>query len=400
MKFGIIKERKNPLERRVVFSPSVLLELKRQYPEIEIKVESSDNRIFQDQEYIDSGFEVTEDLSDCDILLGVKEVPAEDLISNKKYFFFSHTIKKQSKNKGLLQSVLQKNIELYDYEALVDESGKRLIGFGRYAGIVGAYNAIRAFGVKFELFNLPKAETLPGKDALLTKLKRQFLPPIKIVLTGQGRVAAGVREILDGVKVKRVSVQDFLTKNYSSPVYVQLDVTDYNKRIDGTQGSKEDFYQNPSEYVSDFERFSQVADVFIAGHYFAPASPDILTSEMLRNKNCKLKVVADISTDLSGPIACTKQISTIAEPLYGYLPSEDTVVDVFHPAAIVVMAVDNLPCELPKEASEEFGQNFIEKIIPAFFNGDKDGILAKAKITQSGKLTSRFQYLQDYVEAK
>ena len=400
MKFGIITERKNPPDRRVVFSPEALLKLKNTFPEAGIKVEHSDIRVFSDDDYKSLGFEVANDISDCDVFFGVKEVPVEALIPNKKYFFFSHTIKKQPYNRKLLQAILEKNIELYDHETIVDAKHKRLIGFGRYAGIVGAYNAFRAFGIKFELFQLPKAETLNGKDVLVAKLKRTLLPPLKIVLTGEGKVGNGAKEILDAMHIKPVSVENFLTKNYSEPVYVQIDYLDYNKRIDGKPSSKKDFFTNPKAYISDFERFTKVSDIYIAGHFYANDAPIILTREMLLASDCKLKVVADVSCDVNGPIACTLRASTIQDPFYGYYPFENKEVDVFHPAAIVVMAVDNLPCELPKDASEGFGEMFLEHVIPAFFNGDKDGILERAKMTENGKLTSNFAYLQDYVDGK
>ena len=400
MKFGIITERKNPPDRRVVFSPEAILKLKNTFPEASIKVEHSDIRVFSDDDYKNLGFEVANDISDCDVFFGVKEVPIEALIPNKKYFFFSHTIKKQTYNRKLLQAILEKNIELYDHETIVDAKHKRLIGFGRYAGIVGAYNAFRAFGIKFELFQLPKAETLNGKEALVAKLKRTLLPPLKIVLTGEGKVGNGAKEILDAMHIKPVSVENFLTKNYSEPVYVQIDYLDYNKRIDGKPSSKKDFFTNPKAYISDFERFTKVSDIYIAGHFYANDAPVILTREMLLASDCKLKVVADVSCDVNGPIACTLRASTIQDPFYGYYPFENKEVDVFHPAAIVVMAVDNLPCELPKDASEGFGEMFLEHVIPAFFNGDKDGILERAKMTENGKLSSNFSYLQDYVDGK
>lgn len=398
MKFGILKERKNPPDRRVVFSPSELSKIKQLYHDCSVKVESSDIRIFTDSEYKDLGIEVTNDVSDCDVLFGVKEVPVADLIPNKAYFFFSHTIKKQPYNRKLLQAILEKNIDLYDHETIVDAHNRRLIGFGKYAGIVGTYNGIRAFGIKFELFKLPKAETLSGKEALISHLKRLVLPPLKFVITGTGKVGNGAKEILDAMKIKEVSVENYLTKTYTQPVYTQLDVLEYNKRKDGKVLDFNDFFQNPQEYVSDFERFTKVSDIYITGHFHANEAPAILTREMLMAKDCKIKVVADISCDVNGPIACTLRSSTIAEPLYGYLPSENKEVDVFHPAAVVVMAVDNLPCELPKDASEGFGEMFIEHVVPAFFNGDKDGILQRAKITEKGKLTPRFSYLQDYVD--
>ena len=400
MKFGIIKERKNPPDRRVVFSPEELVQLKKAYPEAEIKVESSDIRIFTDEQYSNLDIDVSNDMTDCDVLFGVKEVPIENLIPNKKYFFFSHTIKKQPYNRKLLQAILEKNIEFYDHETIVDANFNRLIGFGKYAGIVGTYNAFRAFGIKFGLFTIPKAETLSGKSELVTKLKRQVLPSIKIVLTGCGKVGNGAKEILDAIKIKEVSVENFLFIKYTEPVYVQIDVLDYNKRKDGSVIGKNDFYENPTEYTSDFERFTKVSDIFIAGHFYANDAPYILTLEMLRANDCNIKVVADISCDVNGPIACTIKASTIADPIFGYLPSENKEVDVFHPAAIVVMSVDNLPCELPKDASEGFGEMFMKHVIPAFFNGDKDGILQRAKMTENGKLTERFRYLQEYVDGK
>jgi alanine dehydrogenase len=398
MKFGIIKERKNPPDRRVVFTPEELVRLNDEHPEAIVKVESSDIRVFNDEEYIKLGIEVAEDISDCDVFFGVKEIPVDYLLPNKKYFFFSHTIKKQVHNRKLLQAILAKNIELYDHETIVDSSNRRLIGFGRYAGIVGAYNGFRAFGVKYELFTLPKAETLNSKEDLIVRLKRQTLPNIKIVLTGHGKVGMGAKEILDGMKIKQVSVDDFLNKVYSQPVYTQIDVLDYNKRLDGQVLDNNDFYKNPQEYRSNFDRFTKVADIYIAGHFHGNNAPDILTQDMLKAANCKIKVVADISCDVDGPIACTLKASTIAEPFFGYLPFENKEVPYTHPGSIMVMSVDNLPCELPKDASEGFGEMFMKHVIPAFFNGDKDGILQRAKITENGKLTPRFTYLQDYVD--
>ena len=400
MKFGIIKERKNPPDRRVVFSPSELAKLKQLYHEATVEVESSDIRIFPDIEYKTMGITVTDDVSNCDVLFGVKEVPVENLISDKAYFFFSHTIKMQPYNQKLLKAVLEKNIDLYDHETIVDSHNRRLIGFGKYAGMVGVYNGIRAFGIKFELFKLPKAETLSGKEALIAHLKRITLPPLKFVITGTGKVGSGAQEILKAIKVKEITVDNYLTKNYTQPVYVQLDALEYNKRIDGQVLDFVDFTSHPEAYVSDFEKFTKVTDIYIAGHFYANGAPMILTQEMLNAKDCKIRVVADISCDVNGPIACTLRSSTIAEPIYGYWPGENKEVDVFHPAAIVVMAVDNLPCEIPKDASEGFGEQFMEHVIPAFFNGDKDGILERAKITEKGKLTPRFSYLQDYVDGK
>jgi alanine dehydrogenase len=400
MKFGILKERKSPPDRRVVFSPAALVQLQQAYPAASIKVESSDIRIFPDEQYTNSGIEVAQNVADCAVLFGVKEVPIDSLIANKSYFFFSHTIKKQPYNQKLLKAILEKNIDLYDHETIVDANNRRLIGFGRYAGMVGAYNSVRAFGLKFELFKLPKAETLAGKDEMVRHLKRIILPPVKFVITGTGKVGGGIKEILDAIKIKEVTVDNYLTKNYAQAVYTQIDVMDYNKRKDGQVINCKDFYTNPTEYVGNFERFTKVSEIVITGHFHSNEAPAILTKEMLQSKDCKIKVVGDVSCDINGPIACTLRPSTIENPIYGYLASEDKEVDLFHPAAIVVMAVDNLPCEIPKDASEGFGTMFLEHVIPAFFNEDKDGLLARAKVTEKGKLTPRFSYLQDYVDGE
>jgi len=400
MKFGIIKERKNPPDRRVVFSPEKLQEFQQQFPAATIVVESSDIRVFSDDAYLKAGFEVTTDLSDCDVLIGVKEVPIDALIPNKKYFFFSHTIKKQPYNRNLLKAVLDKNIALYDHEVITDTKGNRLIGFGRYAGLVGAYNGFRALGLRENTFQLPKAENSADLQALIDQLNTIELPAIKILLTGSGKVAKGAKEILDAMHIKSVGISDYLTTNFEVPVYCKIDVLEYNKRKDGLVLTNRDFYNNPSDYESDFMRFAAVTDYFIAGHFFGDGSPFLFTKEDAKKDHFKIRLVADISCDIDGPVASTLRASTIADPVYGYDPATATEVNFKTPSAIAVMAVDNLPCELPKDASEGFGTLFLEHVIPAFYNDDKEEVLDRAKMTSDGKLTKRYAYLQAYLEGK
>ncbi|CAI8403692.1 MAG: Uncharacterised protein [Polaribacter sejongensis] len=398
MKFGIIKERKTPPDRRVVFSPEKLKELKHKFSEASIKVESSGIRVFSDAAYKEVGIEVVENVSDCDVLLGVKEVPITALISNKKYFFFSHTIKKQSYNRKLLQAILQKNIELYDHETIIKENGIRLIGFGHYAGITGAYNGFRAIGLKKQTFNLPKLETLDSQNELIGLLQQLHLPNLKILLTGNGKVASGVKEMLDIMNIKQVAVDAYLNNLFEEPVYCLVDVLDYNKRIDGQVFDNFDFYKHPENYTSNFMRFAAVTDFFIAGHFYGNGAPYLYTKEEAKSDKFKIQFVADISCDIAGPIASTIRASTISSPFYGYDAATEKEVGYKDKDAIVVMAVDNLPCELPKDASEGFGKLFLENVIPAFFNNDKDGILQRAKMTADGRLTERFLYLQDYID--
>ncbi|MBT8375851.1 MAG: NAD(P)-dependent oxidoreductase [Bacteroidia bacterium] len=400
MKFAIIKERKNPPDRRVVLSPQACVAIKDQYPEAELLVESSDIRVFPDSAYSSLGFNVQEDVSEAEVMLGVKEVPINALIPNKKYFFFSHTIKKQPYNRELLRAILDKNIELYDHEVIVDKNNVRLIGFGYYAGVVGAYNGIRTLGFKHNLFNLPKASELKNRDELNLELDKISLPNIKIVLTGTGRVGSGAKEILDHLKIREVSAINYLNESYNEPVYVNIDALDYNERLDGKKLGLSDFFNNPEAYKSTFMSFAKVSDLFIAGHFYGDGAPFLFTREDAKSPDFKISVVADISCDIDGPVACTIKSSTIAEPNYGYDPVSETEVDFKDSKAIAVMAVDNLPCELPDNASRGFSFQFIENVIPAFFNGDKDGVLQRARMTKDGKLTDRFSYLQDYVDGK
>ncbi|MFL3661883.1 MAG: NAD(P)-dependent oxidoreductase [Polaribacter sp.] len=398
MKFGIIKERKTPPDRRVVFSPGKLKEFKNKFDTATLLVESSDIRVFSDQQYKEAGFEVTKDMATCDVLFGVKEVPIAALIPNKKYFFFSHTVKKQPYNRALMRAILDKNIELYDHETITKENGNRLIGFGRYAGIVGAYNGFRAIGLKNTTFTLPKAETLAGQQELIKALKAIDLPNYKILLTGNGKVAYGAKEMLDALHIKQVSVQDYLQHSFEEPVYCLVDVLDYNKHIKGENTTNKHFYSNPEAYTSDFFRFAKVTDFFIAGHFYGNGAPYLFTREDAKSEHFKIKFVADISCDVDGPVASTLRASTIADPIYGYAPNSESEVAYKDENAIVVMAVDNLPCELPMDASEGFGALFLENVIPAFFNDDKDGVLQRARMTANGKLTPRFAYLQAYID--
>jgi hypothetical protein len=400
MKFAIIKERKNPPDRRVVFSPKKLAEARDKFPQAEFIVESSTIRVFPDSAYKALGFKVTDDVSDCDVMIGVKEVPIENLIPNKKYFFFSHTIKKQPYNRKLLLAMLDKNIEMYDHETIVKQSGARLIGFGRYAGLVGAYNGFRALGLRDGLFNLPKVETLADLDEVKAELDKITLPNIKILLTGTGKVAQGAKEILDHLKIKEISDALYLTSKFTEPVYVMADVMEYNKRKDGKVGDKWAFYKDPTGYESNFMPYAKETDVFIAGHFYGNNAPYLFTREDARSPNFNINLVADISCDVDGPVASTLRASTIADPFYGYDPQTEREVAFNTKGAITVMAVDNLPCELPKDASEGFGEMFLEHVIPAFFNNDQRGILKRAKITENKKLTERFSYLQDYVNGE
>ncbi|MGY8886117.1 MAG: NAD(P)-dependent oxidoreductase [Flavobacteriales bacterium] len=401
MTFAIIKERKNPPDRRVVFSPQKCQEVVKTFPQARIIIEASEVRIFPDEAYRAAGFEVKEDISEADVMLGVKEVPMDALIPNKKYFFFSHTIKKQPYNQELLKTILNKNIQLFDHETIVRESGARLIGFGRYAGLVGAYNGFRALGLRDGVFNLPKVENLADLDEVRAELNKITLPNIKIVLSGTGKVAQGAREILEQLKIKEVSDTVYLTSNFTEPVYCLIDVMEYNRRIDGKAGDKFEFFEDPSGYESNFMPYAKVSDLFIAGHFYGNGAPYLFTRDDAKLDDFKINLIADISCDVDGPVASNIRASTIANPFYGYDPISETEKEFKTPNTITMMTVDNLPCELPKDASEGFGDMFLEHVIPSFFNQDKDQVLERARMTnENGGLTQRFGYLEDYAKGE
>ena len=396
MKIGLLKEEKIPADERVVFTPKQCKWIT-ENTNVNLVVQSSDRRCFQNSDYFNLGIAVVDDLSDCDVILGVKEVPKELLISGKMYFYFSHTIKEQSYNRELLQKMVQKNITMIDYEVLKDKNNKRLIGFGRYAGIVGAYNALLTYGLKSDKFFLKAANKCSGINEVYKELNKIKLSAEKIILTGNGRVANGAIEILRKANIREVSKEDFIAKTFNESVFFRLNTMDYNERIDGALSDKYDFYNNPEKYQSSFMNYTKHADIFITGHFYGAGSPYLFTKEDAKSDDFNLQVVADISCDIDGPVASTIRSSTVTIPIYGYNPVTEKEDDFRKNGVIAVMAVDNLPCELPKEASEYFGNEFINKIFPYLIGEDPDRVLERATICKDGYLTSYFEYLKDYL---
>jgi hypothetical protein len=355
-------------------------------------------RSFKDEEFRELDIEVVKDISDCDILMGIKEVPIENLIANKIYLFFSHTIKKQPYNRKLLQAVLKKNIRLIDYEALKDTQGNRLVAFGRYAGIVGAYNGLLTVGKRYNLFSLRRAFDCFDINDLKLELRKVKLPPVKIILTGAGRVGKGAMETLDTAGIRKVSPADFLHKQFNEPVYTQLSSADYHERKEGGHFNREEFHRNPDRYNSTFLKYTHVAQLLLAGAYWNPKAPVLFTRDDMLHPGFSLKIIADITCDINGSVPSTKRASTIPDPLYDYDPETDSVQPALsNERYITTMAVDNLPCELPRSASEEFGRDLIDRILKPLLVGDVDGIIHRGTVAENGILTTEFNYLQDYV---
>lgn len=399
IKIGIIKEGKVPIDRRVPITPSQVKDILTHHEGVEIKCQRSDIRCFEDSEYEKAGASLVDSVNDCDIILGVKEVPMEMLAEGKTHFFFSHTIKKQDYNRDLLRTIMDKKIRLIDWECLTDAAGRRLIAFGRYAGIVGAYNGVLTFGKRYNLFNLRPAHTCFDLDDMRREYNKVKLPPIKIAVTGGGRVAKGALEVLFGMGIRRVSPAEFLKERFDDPVFTQLNSRDYNRRVNGGGFDRDEFYNEPENYESGFLPYAQKADLLIAGAFWEPRAPVLFTKDDAVQPDFNLRVIADITCDIEGSIPSTKQPSTIDDPVYDYNPSNDRVEPAYTDEGnISVMAVDNLPCELPRNASEDFGKEFLKSILPNLIGEDQDEIIKRATITQNGELTSPYHYLQDFVD--
>ena len=401
MKIGIIKEGKTPPDKRVPLSPTQCQEIKQKYPQIDLVVQKSNIRKFKDDDYANAGIDLVDEVTDCDVLLGVKEVPIEDLIANKKYFFFSHTFKKQPYNRKLLQAIIEKNIQLIDWETITNSNGQRLIAFGRFAGIVGCFNGLLGYGLKTKRYKLKSAHLCEDRNEMEGELYKLALPKnFKLVITGGGRVAGGAIEVLEKTNIKRVSPEDFQSTNFGEPVYTQLDVEDYVKRDDGASFDIPAFFKNPSGHSSNFMRYAAAADVYVACHYWDNRSPFIFSRDDVKNPDWNISLVADVSCDIDGPVATTLRPSTIANPFYGYDAQSEEEVDFYKEDCIGVMAVDNLPCELPKDASVSFGEMFIEHVLEPLLGNDPEDIIYRASETKDGQLTPHFAYLQDYLEGK
>ena len=398
MKIGIIREGKVPSDQRTPFTPELLYEVKTIFGNrFSVCVESSADRCYTDEEYQQQGIDVVDDMSSADILFGVKEVPIKQLIPKKTYFFFSHTIKKQPRNEALLKAILVKSIRLIDYELLKNPAGERVVAFGRWAGIVGAYNAFWTYGKKTGLYELRRASACKDLEDLKVELRKVSLPLIKICVTGSGRVGKGVLEILGILGIREVEPQDFLRNEFEEPVFTCLSTADYLRRISDGGYEQAHFYANPEAYESQFIPFAQAAEILIAAAFWDPKAPRLFELEAIRSPNFSISVIADITCDIDGSVPTTHRASTILAPVYDVDRNTMQELPPFaNQHSISVMAIDNLPCELPRESSAEFARQLREWIVPELGNPISP-ILEKASIARDGNLTLDFMYLSDFV---
>jgi hypothetical protein len=333
-------------------------------------------------------------------LIGVKEVPVENILSDKTYLMFSHTMKEQPYNRGLLKKILEKGSSLIHYEAFTNEKGARVIAFGKFAGMVGAHNALYAYGERTEKFHLPRMHSLDDYSEVQAVYKKTKFSTMKIVLTGTGRVSVGASLVLDDMGIQKVSPLSFVKDDFDYPVYTQLNSFFYTKRKDGkTFDSAIDFYQNPTDYESDFSHFLSVSDIFINGIFWDPKAPAFFTKEQMKNENFNIKVIADITCDIApeSSIPSTLKASTILEPVFGYNPKEENICAPYQKNSVDMMTIDNLPNELPKDASTAFGEMFTEYVLKELVKKESE-FIEKAKIVDKGKLGKHYQYLQEFIK--
>ncbi len=395
---GLIKEGKIPPDSRVPLTPKQCAFIQQNYP-VKILVEPSASRCYTNEEYTNEGIELAENLSKCTHLFGVKEVPVDQLIPDKTYFMFSHTIKKQSYNRKLLQTILKKNIRLVDYEVLTDDLGRRLIAFGFFAGIVGAHNAIYTYGNRTGLYVLKRMKDCYDYAEALSIYKELNLPPMKVVVTGNGRVATGAVKVLQDMNFRKAAPDEFLKKTFDEPAYTQLACIDYARRKDQKGFEKEHFYQHPELYESIFKPYTKVTDVMINGIYWDNRAPVFFTKDEMKSIDFHIKVIADVTCDIApiSSIPSTLRASTIAEPVFGYNPHTEKEATPFQDHVIDMMTVDNLPNELPRDASKAFGDQFIKNVLEPLLK-EKHPVIERATVAEDGNLGKHFKYLEDYVE--
>ena len=398
MKLGIIRETNNPPDKRAPLTPTQCRVLQDRYPELEIIVQHSDYRCYTDKEYAMKGITLAEDLSRCEVLLGVRGGTVDSLMESKTYLFFSHTAKKQPYNRRLLQAIIRKGIRLIDYEYLTGEDRVRVVAFGRWAGVVGAYNALRALGLRYSDYALRPASECKDLKELKWELGKMDLGRTRIAVTGGGRVAGGSTEILDVAGIRQVAPHTYLQQSFTHAVYTRLDPWHYTRRSDGSPFDFGHFMSHPEMYENTFLPYAARTDVFIASHYWDPRSPVMLTGEDLRHSDNPITIIADISCDINGPIHSTIRASSITDPFYGYDPETGLETEPFQDDVILVMAVDNLPGALPRDASTDFGGALMEHVMPELLGVRDTGMLERASIARDGALTNTYDYLQDYLD--
>jgi len=399
IKIGLIREGKIPSDNRVALTPAQCKWIHKNSDSIKIIAQSSEGRCFSNREYQVAGVEVKDNISDCDILLGIKEVPVAELIEDKTYLFFSHTKKKQPHNQPLLRAILDKKINLIDYECLEHEDGQRIIGFGFFAGVVGAHNGMMAYGSRTGLFKLDRVYKQRSFRELIHNYFGLKLPNVKIAVTGSGRVAHGILEVMNLMGIHEVEPDEYLKRRFAYPVYTQLKGAELYEHKETGKYSREDFHENPQSYNCRFLPYAAQTDILMNGVYWDKNVPRLFEKPDIISDTFIIQTIADITDDENGSVPVNMGDQSIEDPVYGVDRKSLKKTAPYLPDSIDVMAVGNLPNELPRDASRYFGEQLIKYILEDIV-GNGSEIIERATITQAGKLTPHFSYLQDYADGK
>jgi saccharopine dehydrogenase (NAD+, L-lysine-forming) len=399
IRIGLIKEGKTPADNRVALTPAQCKWIHKNSETVKVVAQSSPDRCFSDREYLSAGAEVKEDISDCDILMGIKEVPVDQLISNKTYLFFSHTKKKQPHNQKLLRAILDKNIRLVDYECLEHDDGQRIIGFGFFAGVVGAHNGMMAYGNRTGLYKLERVYKQRSFRELIHNYFGLRLPNVKIAVTGSGRVAHGILEVMNLMGIHEVEPDDYLTRRFSYPVYTQLKGVDLYRHKETGSYSRHDFHEHPENYECKFLPYAAQTDILMNGIYWDKNVPRLFEKKDVANENFIIQTIADITDDVNGSVPINVGDQTIEDPVYGVDRNTLEKTTAYLSNSIDIMAVGNLPNELPRDASRYFGEQLIKYVLDDLIKGGSE-IIERATMTENGKLTEHYDYLKEYAEGK
>ncbi len=392
---GLIREGKSPADNRVAFTPAQCRWIHKNSGAVKIVAQLSENRCFTNKEYEAAGVDVKEDISGCDILFGIKEVPAEQLIAGKTYLFFSHTKKAQAHNQKLFKAILKNKITLVDYECLTHEDGQRILGFGFFAGIVGAHNGMMAYGKRTGLFSLNRVYQQKDYRNLIHTYFGLKLPKMKIAVTGSGRVAHGVLEIMNLMGIHEVEPFDYLHKQYNYPVYVDLKGRDLYERNDDGTYNRDDFHAHPDLYKCSFAPFAKQTDVLMNGIYWDKNIAPLFSVEEFKTSDFSIKTIADITNDYHGSVIINIGDSTIENPVYGVDKTTLQQTAPYLQNSTDIMAVGNLPNELPRDASRYFGEQLIKFVLEDLVKGGSD-VIERATMVKKGVLTEPYTYLKEY----
>lgn len=396
IRIGLIREAKVPADNRVALTPSQCKWIHKNSADVKVVAQSSPDRCFSDREYTQAGVEVKDDVSDCDILLGIKEVPDSSLVAGKTYLFFSHTKKKQPHNRKMLQTILEKDITLIDYECLEHDDGQRIIGFGFFAGVVGAHNGMMAYGSRTGLYKMDRVYKQRSFRELIHTYFGLRIPNVKIAVTGSGRVAHGILEIMNLMGIHEVEPDDYLMRRFSYPVYTQLKGADLYRNKTTGQYSRIDFHDRPEEYECKFLPYAAQTDILMNGVFWDKNVPRLFEKSDVSSDNFIIQTIADITDDVNGSVPINVGDQTIEDPVYSIHKKTLEKMPPYTAGSIDVMAVGNLPNELPRDASRYFGEQLIKYILEDLVKGGSE-IITRATIVKKGELTKEYEYLQDYV---